>query len=983
MYSTSQVPFRMRSQRAIIRFVMVVMMGWLLTVAFSIPVQANTTTIQVTTPAELNNAIITANNNAQQAVIVEIMNDLTFTQAYDTLATYGTNAVVQNNFSLTINGNGHTISRDANSPEMRLFIFNIASVTINDMTIDGFASTNGYSGGSIYSIGSILELNNVVIRNSQSDLHGGGIYATNGGRIEPDFATVEYSHAMGNGGGIAIDGTTIEGSALQLKNNIADGHGGGLYMQDGVVDVEPNGILGRFQENVAAGNGGGVAGVDSDITGIWRTLGNQASGHGGGIHLQGSGVLVLAPSSEIRRNIAEGDGGGAYLGPNIGASLNQMIVRHNISRGRGGGYFVAGSLVEGSGFVAENIAHETGAAYAVTGTIGMSGMTIQNNQLAQIDTEEGGAIAALSGSYDIAVVQSCINNNDTVAIYNATANVIDATQNQWGASNGPGGFGPGDGDHVSKNVDFSNFETDTTDCTDRRQPVQVNSYSNLRSALINAETTRGTTYIELTSDILTSGLSYTPDPYDGLNAVGVINNKVVIDGQGYSFIFASGTDSDDRRVFSVNGEAVVNPPASITDPVVYGILHLKDITFTGADFTVGDGGVIHNVGGFVAADNVTFSSNDALNGAVIASEQGAYTQILNSTFENNRALSGSGHGGAIMTQDSTLMIDNTAFDDNQAMLGGAIYTDSNQDSITGSVFDNNSATTDGGAIYALATNADHNISVQDSCILRNSDNAISNQVANTLIATNNWWGSTSGPSGNGPGGGDAVSANVDISGFLTSPPTICNDAVDLELINMDAFPELVPLEDDFFVQVSVRNPSMVNASNVTINVYYSEDTACNVSNDAEWATYTAPSINAGATLMHTFTIAPDYAQLNQDAQNAQKSALKVGNESEYLAYVCVVVDPKDTIKESDESNNTDVGFRISYDNISYHPYDVDGDGLVTPLDAVQVINTQGKLVDGNIYANLDFDGSGTIDAADADGILAHLGLKPNTQVDDK
>ena len=42
-------------------------------------------------------------------------------------------------------------------------------------------------------------------------------------------------------------------------------------------------------------------------------------------------------------------------------------------------------------------------------------------------------------------------------------------------------------------------------------------------------------------------------------------------------------------------------------------------------------------------------------------------------------------------------------------------------------------------------------------------------------ATNNWWGAGDGPSGVGPGSGDAVTANVNFSPFLTAPNPAAGD----------------------------------------------------------------------------------------------------------------------------------------------------------------------------------------------------------------
>jgi hypothetical protein len=39
-------------------------------------------------------------------------------------------------------------------------------------------------------------------------------------------------------------------------------------------------------------------------------------------------------------------------------------------------------------------------------------------------------------------------------------------------------------------------------------------------------------------------------------------------------------------------------------------------------------------------------------------------------------------------------------------------------------------------------------------------------MTDTLNATENWWGSDTGPSGDGPGTGDSVSANVDFDPWL-------------------------------------------------------------------------------------------------------------------------------------------------------------------------------------------------------------------------
>ena len=51
--------------------------------------------------------------------------------------------------------------------------------------------------------------------------------------------------------------------------------------------------------------------------------------------------------------------------------------------------------------------------------------------------------------------------------------------------------------------------------------------------------------------------------------------------------------------------------------------------------------------------------------------------------------------------------------------------------------------------------------------------------------------------------------------------------------------------------------------------------------------------------------------------------------------------------------------------------DINGDGFITPMDAIYVINRIGSVDPGDL--NADIDGSGTIDANDVDEVIALLG----------
>jgi hypothetical protein len=71
---------------------------------------------------------------------------------------------------------------------------------------------------------------------------------------------------------------------------------------------------------------------------------------------------------------------------------------------------------------------------------------------------------------------------------------------------------------------------------------------------------------------------------------------------------------------------------------------------------------------------------------------------------------------------------------------------------------------------ASPSNSSYSVTVQNSNISGNTNYGVNNTVDSfTLDATLNYWGDASGPSGEGPGSGDAVSANVMFCPWLNSP----------------------------------------------------------------------------------------------------------------------------------------------------------------------------------------------------------------------
>lgn len=82
----------------------------------------------------------------------------------------------------------------------------------------------------------------------------------------------------------------------------------------------------------------------------------------------------------------------------------------------------------------------------------------------------------------------------------------------------------------------------------------------------------------------------------------------------------------------------------------------------------------------------------------------------------------------------------------------------------------------------------------------------------TIDADGNWWGSPSGPGGQGPGTGDAISVNVQATTFLSGPQTDCTA---LSITKTDA-PDPVTPGQQIVYTITVTNDGVGPATNVLV-----------------------------------------------------------------------------------------------------------------------------------------------------------------------
>jgi len=159
-------------------------------------------------------------------------------------------------------------------------------------------------------------------------------------------------------------------------------------------------------------------------------------------------------------------------------------------------------------------------------------------------------------------------------------------------------------------------------------------------------------------------------------------------------------------------------------------------------------------------------------GIKLGSKNGADASLVGGSVRYNVVHTTVQDGIAIYTSD-TLVDGNEVFD--SVSENGAIYLAheiSNVTIVDNNVHDNTldpSKWGDPGAIMIGTAVDASTVTVNNNNITGNTVNGVTNKATALLNAEGNWWGAADGPAGAGPGGGDAVSTNVDFDPWLTAP----------------------------------------------------------------------------------------------------------------------------------------------------------------------------------------------------------------------
>ncbi|MBK8022877.1 MAG: hypothetical protein IPK19_15960 [Chloroflexi bacterium] len=234
------------------------------------------------------------------------------------LALFGSNGLppivsASSNGTLTINGNGATITRSSagGTPEFRLFNLNAgANLTLNQLWLTNGLLSGG-SGGAIYNSGGTLALTSSTIAVNNANF-GAGLYNSNGSTAIIRDSLLANNVAVSYGGAIVNSSATLHVVNSTISGNAANGTGstGG----GGAIDSFGASAAVNFYNSTIAYNT--AVAPNTAKSGLWREAGTSffvnsiiANNNGANNCFRSGGSGETIPNSNIENGNTCGLGG--------------------------------------------------------------------------------------------------------------------------------------------------------------------------------------------------------------------------------------------------------------------------------------------------------------------------------------------------------------------------------------------------------------------------------------------------------------------------------------------------------------------------------------------------------------------------------------------------------------------------------------------------------------------------------------------------
>jgi hypothetical protein len=353
--------------------------------------------------------------------------------------------------TLTIKGNGATITRAQGAPAFRIFqVGGLPSshgkgdLTISDLTVDNGDAEDGGApfpdnftkgrGGGIYNLGTLKVINSTFSRNHAS-VGGGGIGNGNPSDIDPNHPdTVAPGHLT------MIDSVLFDNSS-NLGAAVANGFTSDMNLTGCTISHNPAGL-----------EGGGVASQGTAFLNTCTISGNSAA-VGGGI-VNGRQLLltnsIVSGNSALASNPQTGFGGGVLNFPPAVVTLTHTHVTGNNATNGGGG--IVNTVING----AVGTAILADSDVTGNGTIGDSttkvGAGIMNGgHMTLTRTNIAGNSATADGGGILNFTESTSTNPHPKPLATLTLTHSDVTGNNAGTGQHGGGIFNDAGNKVTLN----------------------------------------------------------------------------------------------------------------------------------------------------------------------------------------------------------------------------------------------------------------------------------------------------------------------------------------------------------------------------------------------------------------------------------------------------------------------------------------------------------------------------------------------------
>ncbi len=285
-------------------------------------------------------------------------------------------------------------------------IYSAGTLTITDSTISGNKAKNGAGiyiagGNTTFKAGDENDAAKYVkIQNNTATKNGGGIFVAGSyGGVSLDYVTITGNKAVDGAGVYDADIVRLQNPAT-ISGNTASGNGGGVYQTDG-AKLDAYNTTVTVSGNTATKDGGGVyfANANGDFT---ATVNSNTAANGGGIYLA-AGSLSFGYGMTIAENTASASGGGIYSAGTLTIADGNTIRENTASTG-GGVSVASGTLKMSGGTISANEATNGGGVYFKndsSGSFTMSGSaSVASNNDVYLDT---GKTITVGGAFDASV----------------------------------------------------------------------------------------------------------------------------------------------------------------------------------------------------------------------------------------------------------------------------------------------------------------------------------------------------------------------------------------------------------------------------------------------------------------------------------------------------------------------------------------------------------------------------------------------------